>query len=64
MIDSAGAFARKLLNDEKKQDEEQRQHQGKLREFEVNNNQVLIEIKKKKQEVVTLKNATEKVKKT
>ena len=45
-----------LLNDEKKQDKERRDHQIKLLELKVDNNQLLIEIRKKRQEVVTLQN--------
>ena len=61
-IASAEALTRTLSNDEKKQDKERFRCKGKLRKLEVNNNQLLIETRKQMQEVVTLKNAVEKVK--
>ena len=51
-----------LLNYEKKQDKERCECQGKFIKLELNNNQLLIEIKKKRQEVVALQNAEENVK--
>ena len=45
-IASAVAFSRILSNDEKKQDKERRDYQGKLCRLEVDDNQFLIEIKK------------------
>ena len=62
IISSEEAFTRMTLYDENKNDKERRECQGKLIKLEVNNNQLLIEIKKKKQEVVVLKNASDKVK--
>ena len=63
-IASVEAFAIMLLNDETKQDKERRECQGKFRKLEVNDNQLLIEINKKRQKVVTLQNDAKKVKQT
>ena len=52
-----------LLNDEKKKEKERCEHQGKLTTLKINSNQLLIEIKKRKQEVFMLKTSLEKVKK-
>ena len=51
-----------LLNDEEKNYKERRECQGKLGKLKVDNDQLSIEINKKKQEVVVLKNAADKVK--
>ena len=48
-MSSAEALTRMLLNDENKQDKERREHQGKLSKLEFDNNQLVIEIKKKRQ---------------
>ena len=47
-IASVQAFAKILLKYEKKKEKERRECQGKLRKLTINNNQLLIEIKKQK----------------
>ena len=63
IIASVEALANILLSGEQKKEKERREYQGKLATLKINNNQLLIEIKKRKQEVLMLKTSLEKVKK-
>ena len=62
-IASEEALTKMLLKDEKKKEKEWREHQGILRNLTINNNPLLIEMKKQKQEVSILKNRWDKTKK-
>ena len=61
---STEAFASMLPNDESGIENERFKHQGNITKLEFNNNQLSIEIKKKKHEAVVLKMGSMKLNKT